>query len=197
MWRCAEKSLPEWPFDDNDADKSISEDTMAGWWAELLPRVSLAGRTNQPWSVKMTRMNFGNSFAGPQMCHFGQIGAKKESNSQHKEILRYLTFRASLPCRQILLQRHFHCFRTHAVQGSTMQYSASDDENLFLRNIWQWCGIYDNDVEKYLRQDTMVLWWGPRSSHQVPPTQQQDDGILRWRKKFNIWSVKKMPWVDA
>ena len=140
MWRCAEKSLPEWPFDDNDADKSISEDTMAGWWAELLPRVSLAGRTNQPWSVKMTRMNFGNSFAGPQMCHFGQIGAKKESNSQHKEILRYLTFRASLPCRQILLQRHFHCFRTHAAQGSTMQYSASDDENLLQRNIWQWCG---------------------------------------------------------
>ena len=67
-----EKSLPEWPFDDNDADKSISEDTMAGWWAELLPEW-----TNQPWSVKMTRMNFGNSFAGPQMCHFGQIGAKK------------------------------------------------------------------------------------------------------------------------
>ena len=90
---------------------------------------------DQPWLVKMTRMNFGNSFAGPQMCHFGQIGAKKESNSQHKEILRYLTFRASLPCRQILLQRHFHCFRTHAAQGSTMQYSASDDENLFLRNI--------------------------------------------------------------
>ena len=26
-----------WQYDDNDADKSVCEDTMEGWWGELCP----------------------------------------------------------------------------------------------------------------------------------------------------------------
>ena len=35
-----------WQCDDNDADKSVSEDTMGAWWGELCPEWG-SGKTNQ------------------------------------------------------------------------------------------------------------------------------------------------------